>query len=250
MEIAATATTLGPVAKSVFFEIAKQVFITSVTKNLTKSSSYNANSTSLKSSEAIHTIDDHVFVNGVRLTDFSHNPKNNITQETKRVQDYLFRLDWNFTHPFLSNCIAQIETSLCDTHTEGNSTILDSNYNHATNVIVTGNSVTTSHTNAVSVGSNASNVQVKNYAERYQELRDLDLKITASCQSLVTSLKNILEAIDVKIQDIYEKIEYNKSKYWSFARTTNYSPYIEELINCCKLFVTRLKMLEDMSRKK
>jgi hypothetical protein len=102
-------------------------------------------------------------------------------------------------------------------------------------------------TNVVVAASNSKKIS---HAERYQQLRALDLEITASCHSLVASLKNILEAINVKIQDIYEKIEYNKNKYWSFARTTNYAPYVEELINCCKLFVTRLKMLEDMSRKK
>lgn len=238
MEIASAATTLAPVATSVFLEIAKQVFITSMTKKLTVGTTSTATATSagIPKSALRSTIDnegdEYVFVNGVRLTEFCHNPKFTVAQETKRVQDYLFRLDWKFTYPFLTKCIAQIETHFANNNSDEGHSAINTNDNSS----------------ATRSSAQLTVAQDKNFEQQYKRLRSHDAEITASCQSLLQSLKNTLQAIDVKIQEIYEKIEYNKQKYFGFARTTNYTPYVSELINCCKVFVTRLKMLDDMSR--
>lgn len=208
------------VTKQVVVDVMKQLFVTVATRALigkqglpfaSSTSSSSTNSHSLSSE-----IDTTLFVNGIRLDDFKHNPKNNIIQESKRAQEYISRLDWKFTLTLIDSCISNLEANVQKSiaHTASNS---------MTSAKSTSNSIAA------------------------DDNKTPQAPLDASYTTLLGSLKENLKTINTKIKEINDKIEFNKEKYWAAYRTTNYEVYINELITACRLFTSRWGMLEKFA---
>lgn len=144
-------------------------------------------------------------ISGLEIS-FVHNSKNNVQQETQSLENFLVVLDWKNKNILFKSWLSSLEKD-----TENIKTIpVD-----APKLIDTAPSTTAT------------------------------AKVIEHPTVLVmNSIRESLDKINASYQAIEDKIEFNKNKFFSSFRTTNYQPLVDNFSRHYQLLNNRLSLFE------